>query len=120
MSQGLVTTAPTRVRHRTVIAVALFVVLAVGVGAAVLTLTSSEPVPTAEPAAPAAVTIPAPVRLCGNDGVNLLAAIATMTPFIQADVVGRLSPPIADWLGHLALLVDATTGLPAPDATTLG
>jgi hypothetical protein len=70
----------------------------------------------------AAGTAPASTiaNLCGNDVTNLLTAIAALPPSVQAQVVGSLSPDLADWLGHLALYVDPNELPPAPDPTTLG
>ena len=123
MSQQAITTEPIRIRHRTtVIAVGLFAVLAigVGVGVGVVQLTSGGLEPVARRSAPATAPAPEPVRLCGHDVTNLLATIAAMPPSVQAQVVGTLSPDLANGLGNLALYVEPNQLRTVPDSATLG
>jgi hypothetical protein len=123
MSQPIVSTAPVRTPRRTgIIAIALFAVLALGVGVGVAALTSEGSESTVHRSAPPTAATPAPTvtRLCGNDMTNLLAAIAALPPSVQAQVVGTLSHDLSDGLGHLALNVDPTQLPPPPDPATMG
>jgi hypothetical protein len=121
MSQGVVTTPPVRVRRRTtVIAIGLFALLAIGVAALVVSVASGESEPSVPRATAAPEPVPASLRICGNDATNLLAAIRTMPPTVQAQVVASLSHPLSDGLGTLASNIDPSALPPAPDATTLG
>ena len=105
MSQHVITTAPVGIRRRTiVIAIGLLAVLAIGVGVGVAALASGGSEPAVRRSAPTAVPAPAPVRLCGHDVTNLLAAVVAMPPSVQAQVVGTLSPDLANGLGNLALV----------------
>jgi hypothetical protein len=121
MSQHIVTTAPAGIRRRTTaIAIGLIAVLALGVGVGVTTLTSGRSESVVYRSASATTPAPAVIHLCGNDVTNLLATIGAMPPSVQAQVVGSLSPDLANGLGNLALTVEAPDSLPAPDNTTLG
>jgi hypothetical protein len=121
MSQHVITTAPVRIRRRTaVVAVGLSAVFAIGVGVGLASLTSGESESVVRRSAPATVPAPAPVRLCGHDVTNLLAAVASMPPSMQAQVAGTLSPDLANGVGNLALLVEPSQLPPAPDTATLG
>ena len=121
MSQHVITTAPVGIRRRTiVIAIGLLALLAIGVGVVVAALASGGSEPAVRRSAPAAVPAPAPVRLCGHDVTNLLAAVVAMPPSVQAQVVGTLSPDLANGLGNLALSVEPSRFPPAPDNATLG
>jgi hypothetical protein len=123
MSQAVVTTAPARPRHRTiVIAVGLFAVLGIGVAAAVAAITSagSESSVLEPEVSGQRVPIAASLRLCGNDPANLLATILTMPPTVQAQVIASLSDRLSDGLGGLASNIDPSVRPPAPDSSTLG
>jgi hypothetical protein len=121
MSQHIVTTAPVGIRRRTTtIAIGLTAVLALGVGVAVGTLTSGGSESVVHRSASATPPAPAVVHLCGNDVTNLLATIGAMPPSVQAQVVGSLSPDLANGLGNLALSVEPSRFPPAPDNATLG
>jgi hypothetical protein len=123
MNQQVITTTPVPNRHRTTfIAVGLCAVLTLGVGAGVAALTTGGTETTVRHVAPAPATMPASTiaNLCGNDVTNLLTAIAAMPPSVQAQVVGSLSPDLADGLGHLALFADPNQLPPAPGPATLG
>jgi hypothetical protein len=122
MSQGVVTTPPTRLRHRTIVTVVgLFAVLAIGVAAvAALASGGSESGVSEHAVAEPAALVAAPLRLCANDAGNLLATMRTMPPTVQAQVVASLSRPLSDGLGTLASNIDPSALPPTPDAATLG
>jgi len=118
MSEQVIST-PVRFRSRnTVVVLGLFAALAIAVGAAVSSVGSGGSEPSVQQATPAVPVSPT-LQLCGNDTANLLAAIATMPPNVQAEVGANLSPVLEDAIGHLALFVDPSQ-LRTPDSATLG
>jgi hypothetical protein len=120
MSETVITRAPVRGWNRTGVIVGLFVVVAIGVGAAIAALSSGGSESSVRQAAPAAAPVPPSLMLCGNDATNLVATMATLPGNVQAEVVGKLSPQLANAIGTLASYTDASALPPAPDTTTLG
>jgi hypothetical protein len=66
---------------------------------------------------PVAEPSPAGEPLCGNDVTNLIGTIGTMPPSVQAQVVGMMSPDLANGLG--AVVLAGADKPPPPDAATL-
>ena len=121
MSQHVITKSPTWSRYRTTfISIAVFTLLALGVGVAVAALVSDGSESAVSRSAPATEVVPVTGGTCPTDVENLLATIVAMPPSVSAQVVRGMAPDMSQGLGNLVLYIKPGSLPPAPDATTLG
>jgi hypothetical protein len=123
MSQHVTTTASIPRPHRTTLVVAVFTVLALGVGVAVAALDGSRSGSTVHRSAyvPMPAADGAASQVCGTDLTNVFATIAAMPGDVAAQVVRALSPELSQFVDSSAMFGASAGTLPAPpDTSTLG